>query len=268
MKVSITLVSLVISILVFFVFLSVEKMFSAGGFKAAGEDNYKIKSRYLKIRKFLSESGADYMAGAEINPFLYDFVNLMTATASAFCAGKILSIWAVLPGFIAGFKLTKTLLTVSNKRDNKAIMSDIKAMYDTLLIKTEAGMFFSESLPECYKSVSNKRLKDALIRMNSEIAVHNDISSAINNFQAKFRSEYIDTFCIIVRQALESGQTLQILNDMSSQLNDIQRAVNEQKKAKMERDVMTVQLLVYAVMIIIIVYYIFSIIGSFAIDAL
>lgn len=268
MKAAIVVISIIISVILFIVFVMTEKMLSHGDITFFPQEGYKKKSHYAKVRKFLAENGADFMFGTEVNPLLYDLVNAVFGLLFASVGAKVISIWVFPIGFIIGYRILGAILKLSNKKDNKSIMADIKKMYDTLVIKTEAGMFFSESLPECYKSVSNKRLKDALIRMNSEIVIHNDISSAITNLQGKFRSDYIDTFCIIVRQALESGQTLQILNDMSSQLNDIQKAVNEQKKAQLEREVMTVQVLVYAVMIIIIVYYIFSIIGNFALDAL
>ena len=69
-------------------------------------------------------------------------------------------------------------------------------------------------------------------------------------------------FCVIILQALESGQTVQIMNDMSKQLVNIRKAVEEEKKSKLERDVITVQLLIYIAMIGVILFYLTSIIGG------
>ena len=49
---------------------------------------------------------------------------------------------------------------------------------------------------------------------------------------------------------------------MSKQLVNIRKAVEEEKKSKLERDVITVQLLIYIAMIGVILFYLTSIIGG------
>lgn len=216
---------------------------------------------YTKVRTFLSQSGADYMLKTQINPVYYDLFKTAIGAAGAVVGFMINPLAAILL-FFAGFKLPDLTLKASNKADNKAIMGDIKAVYDTLNIKSQAGVFFSTSLPECYKSVENGRLKAALYKLNTDIKLKGDIVAAINDFQQKFKSDYIDMFCVIILQALESGQTVQIMNDMSKQLVNIRKAVEEEKKSKLERDVITVQLLIYIAMIGVILFYLTSIIGG------
>lgn len=229
-------------------------------------DDKPRSDHYRKTRKFLSGYGADYMFRHEINPVYYDFVKILAGLAAAFTAGAGIAPVLAVPGFLTGIMLPDIVLKISNKSDNKAIMADVKAMYDTLTIKAEAGVFFSASLPECYKSVENKRLKAALYKLNTDIRVKNDIAASINEFHGKFKSEYIDMFCVIITQAMESGQTLNILNDMSKQLKNIQKAVAEEKKAKLERDVMTVQLLIYVALIAVILFYIFAVSDSLSMN--
>ena len=143
-------------------------------------------------------------------------------------------------------------------------MADMKCMYDTLTIKTEAGVFFTDALPECYRAVEHPRLKAALLELNAGIIVNNDIEEAILAFNRRFKNQYIATFCIIIRQALESGQTLQILNDMSGQLADIQKAIHAAEKERQEMQVMKVEMMVYGMILAVVCFYVVTLMGGVA----
>lgn len=130
------------------------------------------------------------------------------------------------------------ILKLSNSLDNEEILLDLKRVYDTLRIQTKAGVFLTSSLSECYLSVTNRRLKDALLELNNKISKERDIQTTIEEFNLKFDNKYIDTFCIVVKQSLENGKTVQILNDLAVQIQDIEEALNlklaERVKMKLE----------------------------------
>lgn len=220
--------------------------------------------RYNQTRRFLSKTGADFMLKKEADPVIYMLLRLCTAII---LAGLVLTtgqIWAAVIAAVLGFFLLPFILRQSNKGDNRKILNDIRGMYDTISVKTEAGVFFTDALAECYRGAENPRLKAALMELNTRIVVSGDIEEAIQLFGMRFSSPYIDTFCIIIRQALQSGQTLQLLADTSGQLADIQRAIQTAEKEKQEMQVVKVQIMVYAGMLGIIGFYIISMMSQAA----
>jgi pilus assembly protein TadC len=130
----------------------------------------------------------------------------------------------------------------------------MKGVYDTLKIKTEGGMFFISALQECYKNARNKRLKDGLRELHNEIVTKSDINAAVDNFNVKFKNKYIDTFCVIIKQALESGKSVEILRDMSDQLADMQEAINVKYQNKLEAQINVIQIMIYIGIVGVCVY--------------
>ena len=45
-----------------------------------------------------------------------------------------------------------------------------------------------------------------------------------------FDNRYIDSLCIILLQALESGQVVELLGDIGEQIKDMEQSVLEKKK--------------------------------------
>ena len=221
-------------------------------------------SRYQKTRKFLSEMGADYMMKREIDPVEYVLARIFLGAVFGLLGAASGGTVAAAALLAAGYGLIPLILRISNSGDNKKIMADMKCMYDTLTIKTEAGVFFTDALPECYRAVEHPRLKAALLELNAGIIVNNDIEEAILAFNRRFKNQYIDTFCIIIRQALESGQTLQILNDMSGQLADIQKAIHAAEKERQEMQVMKVEMMVYGMILAVVCFYVVTLMGGVA----
>ena len=135
---------------------------------------------------------------------------------------------------------------------------DLKRVYDTLRIQTKAGVFLTSSIAECYLVAENKRLKKALLELNNKIIAKNDIESAIEDFNSKFKNPYIDTFCIVIKQSLESGKTVQILEDLSAQIKDIQQAISIREAERVKYKLEGLQFLVYVGVIAIVAYGIFT----------
>lgn len=213
---------------------------------------------YTKIAEDLKKHGIEYMFGDAANPFVYLMVKLFFAIlvlAVGISLGTGVS--AILLGIvlgIVGFFAPDIVVRVINDVDNDEMMSDIKAIFDTLKIQTKSGVYLSYSLCECYMIVENPRLKRALLDMTSDIIAKNQIEPAVNEFNSKFENPYIDTLCVTIIQSMESGKSAQILEDLSTQISDMQRAVNIKEKEALDRKVQLFEILIFTGLVGMLIY--------------
>lgn len=210
--------------------------------------------QYDSIETFLNTKGAVYMFGTIANPVIYMLIKTL-AFLLLFMTGVSVGGFALafLLG-ITGFFLPDILLTVSNSADNDAMLGDIKCIYDTLRIQTKAGVFLSASLSECYLAVRNRRLKSALLELTNDISTRRDIDDALERFNEKFDCGQIDIFCIVIRQSMESGRSVKVLEDLSLQMNDLQHAINMKEKEALDRKVQVIELLIFIGLLAVTVY--------------
>jgi tight adherence protein C len=145
-------------------------------------------------------------------------------------------------------------MNLSDKSDNEKMLADIENVYDVLRIQTKAGVYITSVLTDCYLVVRNKRLKSAFLKLTSDIAAKNDIESALNDFKSKFRNEYIDTLVIIVKQSMQTGQASKIFDDIREQIADIDAAMLIAEKERINRQIITVQLILYFAIIAVAVF--------------
>ena len=231
----------------------------------AGESGADFVGRILKksklnyfnfhsIQKFLKARGAVYMFGEMATPVTFLLVKLL-AFLLLFMVG--ISFNSILAGLILGvlgFFLPDILLNVSNSMDNDTMLSDIKCIYDTLRIQTKAGVFLFASLCECYLAVKNRRLKSALLELTNDISTRREIDDALERFNEKFDFGQIDIFCIVIRQSMESGRSVKVLEDLSLQMNDLQRAINMKEKEALDRKVQVIELMLFIGLLAVTVY--------------
>ncbi len=125
---------------------------------------------------------------------------------------------------IIGFCFPDKRLKKRNDKDNEKILKDLQRVYDVLRIETKSGVHITDAISECYLVARNRRLKEGLLILSNELNTQKDIQVALQNFNNKFNNPYIDSFCIIIKQSLETGKTIQILEDLSEQISDIDEA--------------------------------------------
>lgn len=210
--------------------------------------------RYDSIQRFLNSKGAVYLFGNLATPVNYMILKILIVLLM-FMTG--MSLGGVLPAFLVGFMgffVPDLLLTISNNADNDEMLTDIKCIYDTLRIQTKAGVYLSASLSECYLACSNRRLKSALLELTNDINTRRDMEDALERFHDKFDCGQIDLFCIVIRQSLESGKSVKILEDLSLQMNDLQHAINLKAKEALERKVQIIELLIFIGLLAVTVY--------------
>ena len=157
-------------------------------------------------------------------------------------------------GAFAGFFVLDLLIDASNNEDNDNMLSDIKTIFDTLRTQAKAGVFLTNSLAECYMIVGNDRLKEALLDMTNKITIQNDIEDAVKDFNKKFDNQYIDTLCITILQSMESGKSVQILDDLSKQIADMQSAINIKEQEKLDAKIQIIELLIFVGLVVSVLY--------------
>ena len=217
----------------------------------------KSKLNYLNfqsIQKFLQTRGAVYMFGDMATPVTFLLIKLLAFLLLFMVGLSFKSVPAGLLLGMIGFFMPDILLNVSNSMDNDTMLSDIKCIYDTLRIQTKAGVFLSASLCECYLAVKNRRLKSALLELTNDISTRRDIDDALERFNEKFDSGQIDIFCIVIRQSMESGRSVKVLEDLSLQMNDLQHAINLKEKEALDRKVQVIELLLFVGLLAVTVY--------------
>ena len=231
----------------------------------AGESGADFVGRILKksklnyfnfhsIQKFLKTRGAIYMFEEMATPVTFLLVKLLAFLLLFMVGISFDSIPAGLILGVLGFFMPDILLNISNSMDNDTMLSDIKCIYDTLRIQTKAGVFLSASLCECYLAVKNRRLKSALLELTNDISTRREIDDALERFNEKFDFGQIDIFCIVIRQSMESGRSVKVLEDLSLQMNDLQRAINMKEKEALDRKVQVIELMLFIGLLAVTVY--------------
>lgn len=208
---------------------------------------------YQRKEKWLSQNGACFHYGSWVNPARFLAVQLvLAALASGVLAAQI---WELgLLGGLTLFFLPSWILLYLNRQDNRRLLPELKLVYHAMELQIKAGVYVTDALAECYGSVQEKRLRSALLELAGDIVMRADIYDAINSFQEKFDNRYVDSLCIIVLQALESGQAVELLGDIGEQIKDMEETVLQQKKASLDRSITFYQLGILAVVLGIALY--------------
>ena len=203
----------------------------------------KGSMNYSVIKLMLSKKGMSYYY-KWLNPVTYVLVKI-ACTLIGFLFGLNYGLIVAMLVGLSSFYFLDLLGNISNKADDKAIIEDIMSIYDTLRLQTKANVYLTKALTECYTVVKNARLKQALLELTGEMVANSEIVNAIEKFTNKFDNQYIDSFGIIVKQSMESGQAVQILEDIGVQLKDLKHLMNEREKTKVSNYIMICQVLIY-----------------------
>lgn len=208
---------------------------------------------YKKWEEFLRTNGAAYHYGRWINPVSY--LTLCLALAGAGCIiGLSLGL---LPGIAAGVLaacLPGILLERMNRRDNEAMLADLNLLYHAVAIQIRAGVYVTDALAEVYGSVKQTRLRDGLQALSGDIVMKADLGDALERFQGQFNNRYIDSLCITILQAMESGQAVELLGDIADQIKDMELTLQSRKKERLNRSVTFYQLGIFAAIIAVVLY--------------
>lgn len=182
--------------------------------------------RYLKLQLYLSQKGVNYMMKRVVDPIEWIVVKILCSVLIGISLYGFIGIFGSIIGLIIAFYIPNIIIYMSNKDDNKKMLVDIKNMYETLKIKTESGIFITDSLLQCFRVAKNSRLKSEMLVLINEIKVKNDIMGALSNFENKFDNKYIIGFTGVIRQGFDTDDIKSSIDNISKQMNSVQRTLD------------------------------------------
>lgn len=209
--------------------------------------DYERWDNYLRIH------GASYYFGNWINPVTYMALCIVIGL-SGLALGGSGGILTGLFGAIIGVILPGLLLQYLDKKDNEKMLAELDLVYSALSIQIRAGVYITDALSECYGSVTHNRLRDALQNLSGDIVMKADLDMALERFQGQFRNRYIDSLCITILQATESGQAVELLGDIAEQIKDMEITLQHKKKEQLNRSATFYQLGIFALILVLVLY--------------
>lgn len=208
-----------------------------------------------KIQQFLDCNGATYLFGIRIYAGYFCIVEfILSIVMSVIGASLFHSImYGVLLG-IAAFAILPLILIVSNQNDNQEMLSDMKRIFEMLKIQIRVGMYMMDAIENCVAYIHCKRLKQGLNRLICEIYLAKDMKETLDDFNATFSNQYIDTLVVIMKQAMETGYSIENLNNAFEQIVDVEHAINIRIENSIERNTQILQILFMSGIIAIAVF--------------
>lgn len=213
--------------------------------------------RYVSWRERTEERlrrlGAGFHYGTGITALRYLLFRILLATAGGLVLIRLGTGYALLT-MVVLFWLPEVLLFYLNRQDNLRMLPEIKLIYQALEVQIRAGVYVTDALTEMSQSVRERRLQQALLELAGDIVIQSDLLTALAEFQAKFDNRQLDALCITLIQATESGQSVELLQDMGEQLKDMELTVLNQQKSALDRSITFYQLGMLAAILGVILY--------------
>ena len=254
---------IIIALAITFVLLFIKNQYLMGKYQARlneqlGElersmQNQSWKSlNYEYIKTRLLKNGITFKF-PNITPLRYILINLGISIFLGWFLSMI-SLWLAIPGVVIGYKLFDWYITYSNSSDNSEMMGDIKSVFTTLKMQTQAGLYITSALTEAFTIVKNPRLKAAILELSGDIINNKSISVALDTFNNKFNNTYIDSLAVIIKQSSESGKASSSFKDIEVQLDEIQSAMVLEEKKRIQSQSLMVQFMIYGAIVGSILY--------------
>ena len=188
---------------------------------ATMEDSFRESSgsRYLKLQKWLKSVGAEYAVKGFGDPFQFLIINMLLGVGVVILFGLFGGLWTGCMTAVMIFFTEILVLIAIDRKSNKEMLNDISFLYDATAIQLTSHIYVAQAVANCLVYIQNKRLKQALTELCSNITLGGDVRTATKDFSEKFHNEYLDTFCnVIVQITAETGEAGRLIEDMSKQL--------------------------------------------------
>lgn len=225
-------------------------------FEEVGRNLRRSKNSFLdyeRLKGFLERNGAAFHFGRWIGPINYTAIRLVLAGAGLLL-GSFYEMWLGVILTVLFFILPDMMVTWMNRRDNDRMLPELKLIYNAIAMQIKSGVHVADALAECYGSVQEGRLREALFTLSGDIVMQADVEKALERFQGKFENRYVDALCITVLQALESGQAVELLSDISEQIKDMEVAIMGRKKSSLDRRITFYQLGILSAILVVVLY--------------
>lgn len=213
---------------------------------------------YAKITADLSKYGVMYkFHDYHLDPAYFIIAKILVAISCGLVSFLLLpeQIIIMLIVTVAGFFIPDILMRVLNESDNDEMQDDILTIYRMLKTHVDSGVYITDSLIECYRSISHPRLKQALNEMNNNILSKRvTVEEAVNQFNARFHNEQINDLAIIIKQAIYTGRSANLLEDIAKKININNKIRLQKHKEKLKRKIAFIQVLFYGAISLIFIY--------------
>ena len=214
----------------------------AEGMKRAGRKAYdRLKSGrtaildYEETKKYLDANGASYHFGKALsNPVAWLFFRFGCAALFA-AGGFFVNIALGLVLIPAGFLFPVFLLNRENKNDNQKMLPQNKTLYGTMQVQIYSGISIQSAMADIYSYFPDGRLRDALLEFSTMLYMQSTFDEALDILASRFNNELIDAFCVVLKQAQESGKATDLLKDMQTQIDDMKHAYQLRQKERLDR---------------------------------
>ncbi|MCD8129855.1 MAG: type II secretion system F family protein [Lachnospiraceae bacterium] len=159
-----------------------------------------------------------------------------------------------LSGLVAGFAGPSFVLYWSNSRDNEAILQDLKWIYEAISVQLQSGLYILQALVESENFIRNRRMKKSFHRLCEQLLNGESIETSLETFEHSFHNPYISSFCVILRQMQDSGYAVKLLEDISLQLEEMERANLVKEKENLEMKLQIFQMLLFVGILVLVLY--------------
>lgn len=211
------------------------------------------KPIYVRKSEWLTQKGAGFHFGNWMTP--YTFYGLRVAlTVVGVIIGRAFGLVGALLFGIGLWELPVFLIWVLNRGDNRRLLVELKLLYHSLEIQIRAGVYVTDALAEAYGVVREKRLRQALLNLAGEIVMEGKVYEALDHFRRQFDNEQINVLCVILIQALETGQAVELIREMENQIKDMEALVRQGKKQALDRSITFYQLGILIAMLAVVLY--------------
>lgn len=213
----------------------------------------KKRSFYIRKRDWLRHMGASFHFGKWFSAEAYWLLKCLLFVTTFLTVSRIAWGYGCLAALFMWIGID-LLIEALNKSDNRRMLQDLKLIFRSMDIQTKAGVHIPDALSELYGSVQEKRLQEALLNLSGEMVMEGNVYEALMHFREKFENAQIDSMCMIVLQALETGQAASMLREMENQVKDMEALILAEQKQKMDRSITFYQLGILGCMLAIVIY--------------
>ena len=159
-----------------------------------------------------------------------------------------------LAGLFTGFLAPSLVLIWSNSRDNTAITQDLKWIYEAISVQLKSGLYILQALMESENFIRNRRMKESFHRLCEQLLNGESIEASLEAFESSFHNPYISSFCVILRQMQDSGYAVKLLEDISLQLEEMERTNLIKERENLEMKLQVFQMLLFAGILVLVLY--------------
>lgn len=200
------------------------------------------------INKYLKSHGISALLGFNVSAYMFLGGCLFFGIFAVVCMSvfNVKNIFVCILGFIIGLFCPVIFLNISNQSDNEKMLTDIRNIFEMLKIQAHAGVYIVDAIENCEKKIKSKRLKTAVDKLLSSIYMSQEITLTLDEFNSSFDNKYIDTLVIIIKQAMESGYSVNQLDSGFEQMLDVENAICIKKENSTERNTQLLQVMFMA----------------------